>query len=82
MWIRKNLVTVDVIYYMPDYTDILQEFIWQTDDITPELPRVHKFLNYWKNHIEAVIHKVQVSYTEQHKGYRVAEVIKEIKTWH
>jgi len=82
MWIRKNLVTVDVLYYMPDYTDILQEFIWQTDDITPELPRVHKFLNYWKNHIEAVIHEVQVSYTQQHKGYRVAEVIKEIKTWH
>jgi len=31
---------------------------------------------------KAVIKEVQVSYTDNHKGYRVAEVIKEIKTWH
>jgi len=82
MWIRKNLVTVDVIYYMPDYTDIIQQFIWQTDDITPELPRVHRFLNYWHYNIEAVIKEIMVSYTDSPKGYRNAEVIKEIKTWH
>ena len=55
MWIRKSLVTVDILYYMPDYTDIIQEFMWQTNDYAPDLPRVHKFLNFWKSDIDAVI---------------------------
>jgi len=75
MWIRKHIVTLDVLYYMPDYSEIVQEFIWQTNDITPELPKVHKFLNYWKNNIEAVIKEVKVSYTE----YNDFNVIREIK---
>ena len=59
--LRKNLVTVDIFYYIPEYT-ILQEFIWQTDDVVPDIPRVHKFLNYWKNNIDSVIHEIFLSY--------------------
>ena len=81
MWIRKNLVTLDITYYMPDYTDIVQQFIWQTKDITPELPRVHKFLNFWHHNIDAVIKDVQVAYSEKPGDYRAAEIIIEIKTW-
>ena len=57
---KKSIVTVDVYYFMPDYTNILQEFVWQTEDIVPEYPRVHKFLSYWKNNIDAVISEVIV----------------------
>ena len=46
---------------MPDYTHILQEFIWQTADIRPEYPRVHRFLNYWHDNIEAVISEVNIA---------------------
>ena len=46
---------------MPDYTHILQEFIWQTVDIRPEYPRVHRFLNYWHDNIEAVISEVNIA---------------------
>ena len=46
---------------MPDYNNILQEFIWQTDDYIPKLPRVHKFLNFWYKEIDAVISEVYVS---------------------
>lgn len=46
---------------MPDYTHILQEFIWQTADISPEYPRVHRFLNYWHDNIEAVISEVNIA---------------------
>ena len=46
---------------MPDYTHILQEFIWQTSDFRPEYPRVHKFLNYWHDNIEAVISEVNIA---------------------
>lgn len=60
MWIRKRIVTVDILYYMPDHSSILQEFIWQTEDIVPEIPRVHMFLNYWKNNIKATINRVVI----------------------
>ena len=82
VWIKKNIVTVDVLYYMPDFNDIVQEFIWQTPDITPELPRVHKFLNHWHKNIDAVIKEVQVSYSDYHQGYRAAEIVREINVWH
>jgi uncharacterized protein Usg len=57
----KTLVLMNVRYYMPDYHNILQEFLWQTEDIVPDIPRVHKFLLYWKENIPATIKEVIVS---------------------
>ncbi len=59
--IRNTIVTLNVLYWMPDYTHILQEFIWQTADVRPEYPRVHRFLNYWHDNIEAVISEVKIA---------------------
>ena len=59
--LRNTIVTINVLYWMPDYTHILQEFIWQTADIRPEYPRVHRFLNYWHDNIEAVISEVNIA---------------------
>ena len=39
IYLKRNVVTLEIVYYMPDYNDILQEFIWQTDDIVPEIPK-------------------------------------------
>ena len=58
---KKSLVTVDILYWMPDYENILQQFIWQTKDVVPDIPRVHKFLNYWHDNIEAVISEVKIA---------------------
>ena len=58
--IKNTIVTVNVLYWMPDYQNILQQFIWQTDDVIPEYPRVHKFLNYWHDNIEAVIEEIEI----------------------
>jgi uncharacterized protein Usg len=57
----KTLVFMNVRYYMPDYQNIIQEFMWQLEDQVPEIPRVHMFLNYWKDNIEATIKEVIVS---------------------
>ena len=54
-------MTINVLYWMPDYTHILQEFTWQTADIRQEYPRVHRFLNYWHDNIEAVISEVNIA---------------------
>ena len=56
---------------MPDYQVILQQFVWQTADIRPEYPRIHKFLNYWKDNIDAVIAEVKISDSEMARIRRV-----------
>ena len=58
--IKNSIVTVNVFYWMPDYQNVLQQFIWQTDDVRPEYPRVHKFLNYWHDNIDAVIEEIEI----------------------
>ena len=58
--LKNTIVTVNVLYWMPDYQNILQQFIWQTDDVIPEYPRVHKFLNYWYDNIDAVISEIEI----------------------
>lgn len=64
---RKELVLVGVRYYIPDYTNILNEFYWQTEDIVPDIPRVHQFLEYWRKNIEATIKEVEVSTATKQK---------------
>ena len=71
---KKRLVTVDILYWMPDYHHILQEFIWQTDDLVPEMPRVHKFLNFWHENIDAVISEVLLC-DEHETSYRAVREI-------
>jgi len=77
MIFTRELVIVNVNYWMPDYTNILQEFIWQTEDLVPEIPRVHKFLKFWHENIDAVISEVQVS-TATQRDLRIADFIKEV----
>ena len=57
---RKILVTLNVYYWMPDYENILQQFIWQTIDDKPKYPRIHKFLDYWHNNIDAIVNEIQI----------------------
>ena len=59
--VKNTIVTVNVLYWMPDYDHILQQFVWQTADVRPEYPRVHRFLNYWYDNIEAVISEVIIA---------------------
>ena len=54
-------MTLNILYWVPDYEHILQQFIWQTLDVRPEYPRVHRFLNYWHDNIEAVISEVNIA---------------------
>jgi uncharacterized protein Usg len=71
---RKSIVTLNILYWMPDYTNILQEFTWQTNDINPDYPRVHKFLSFWYDNIEAVISEVRFADSYE-TGYRPVKEI-------
>ena len=57
----RLLTTAEVIYYMPDHPKLLQSFLWQTLDEAPEYPRIHRFLEFWRREIDAVIHSVAIS---------------------
>lgn len=72
---RKVLVSLRVYYYMPDYRDLIQEFMWQTMDIKPKYPRVNKFLNYWKENIEAIIADVEIAEMDKKPKYRSVDDI-------
>jgi uncharacterized protein Usg len=56
-----RLATAQVLFYMPDHPKLLQSFVWQTLDLAPSYPRIHKFLDYWRAEIEAVIHSVHLA---------------------
>jgi len=56
-----RLTTAEVLYYMPDHPALLQSFVWQTLDLAPAYPRIHRFLDFWKREIEAVIHSVRLA---------------------
>ena len=57
----ERLTTAEVLYFMPDHPSLLQSFLWQTLDVAPTFPKVHRFLNFWRHEIDAVIHSVTVS---------------------
>lgn len=54
----EQLTTAEVLYYLPDHPALLQRFLWQTLDLAPEFPRIHRFLDFWRREIDAVIHSV------------------------
>lgn len=56
-----RLATAEVLYYLPDHPSLLQSFVWQTLDLAPAYPRLHRFLDFWRREIEAVIHSVQLA---------------------
>ncbi|HUO21949.1 MAG TPA: protein usg [Caulobacteraceae bacterium] len=60
----KRLTTAEVLYYMPAHPSLLQSFLWQTLDEAPDFPRIHRFLDYWRREIDAVIHSVSVAGVE------------------
>lgn len=56
-----RLATAEVLYYLPDHPSLLQSFIWQTLDLAPRYPRIHRFLDFWRQEIDAVIHSVRLA---------------------
>jgi uncharacterized protein Usg len=56
-----RLTTAKILYHMPDYEKLLQEYIWQDYDIAPKYPGLKKFLEFWSKEIEGKLHSVYVA---------------------
>lgn len=59
-----RLTTAQIFYHLPDFEEILQEFIWQDYDLAPQFPHLHKFLNFWERKIDGKLHSVYVAKRE------------------
>lgn len=57
-----SLTTARILYRMPDFKNILQTFIWQEYDLAPKYPKLHTFLDFWRNEIEGQLHSVEVDH--------------------
>ena len=56
-----RLTTAKIYYHMPDHQALLQEYIWQDYDISPQFPVLKKFLDFWVDEIEGALHSVYVA---------------------
>ena len=63
---KWTVASVQVIYYIPDYPHIINEFMWQTDDQRPDFPRIGRFLNYWDRYIDGPIKEVYIYDHDKH----------------
>lgn len=57
-----GLTTAEFFYGMPDYTHVLNTFVWQDYDIAPDHPRLLSFIDFWKAEIEGPLHSVRFTH--------------------
>ncbi len=58
------LSTAEILYWLPDHPNLLQTFIWQHYDLSPQYPELRKFLRFWEENIEGKLHSVRVARTQ------------------
>lgn len=56
-----RLTTAKIIYHMPDFKGLLQEYIWQDYDIAPKFPVLRDFLAFWEKELDGKLHSVYVA---------------------
>ncbi len=74
LWNNLNgykLTTVEILYYLPDYPEVLQTFIWQNLDHSPDFPCLHSFLLFWEKNIEGRLFSVKVSQGENSRSREI-----------
>ena len=59
-----RLTTARIIYHLPDFHGILQEYIWQDYDLAPKYPELKDFLAFWTDRIDGKLHSVYVAKRE------------------
>lgn len=65
LWLQLHdrvLTTAEILYYFPDYPDLLQQYIWQDYDHAPQFPGLNKFIDFWSDHLDGKLHSVRVTH--------------------
>lgn len=64
---KTSLITTNVYYYIPDYPGLVNMFLFQCEDYIPDIPKIHKFLKYWKDNDLAKVQEIIISYSNNSK---------------
>jgi len=57
-----GLTTAQILYRRPDHNWLLQTYVWQSYDLFPKFPELHRFLQFWQEKLEGPLHSVQVAH--------------------
>jgi uncharacterized protein Usg len=55
-----RLTTAEILYHLPDYPGLLQTFLWQSYDLAPRYPVLHRFIAFWEANLDGRLHSVTV----------------------
>jgi uncharacterized protein Usg len=59
-----RLTTAHILYRMPDYPALLQEYVWQDLDLAPNFPVLNKFLRFWEDNLDGALFSVKVAHCD------------------
>jgi uncharacterized protein Usg len=59
-----RLTTAEILYRMPDHPSILQSFVWQALDLSPDFPVLKRFLGFWERQLDGKLYSVKVCCAE------------------
>ncbi len=60
-----GLTTAEFFYRLPDFTHVLNSFIWQDYDVAPDHPRLFQFVEFWQEKIEGPLHSVRFTHQRE-----------------
>jgi uncharacterized protein Usg len=58
-----GLTTASILYRLPDHPSLLQTYVWQEYDLAPRFPELNRFLEFWRDRIEGMLHSVTVAHS-------------------
>lgn len=57
-----GLTTAQILYRMPDFRNLVQEYLWQDYDLSPDYPELRKFLDYWRKNLDGPVLSVTITH--------------------
>ena len=56
-----RLTTAEILYHLPDHPPLLQSYLWQEYDQSPNYPALNRFLDFWAHNLDGPLHSVKVA---------------------
>ena len=56
-----SLTTAEILYRLPDHPVLVQTYVWQDYDLSPKFPKLIRFLEYWRQHLDGPLMSVRVA---------------------
>lgn len=60
-----GLTTAEFTYHMPDFTHVLNTYVWQDYDLAPDHPRLFEFIEFWQRELDGPLHSVRFSHRKR-----------------